>query len=604
MAISTQDIITAIKNLDLFLKIPELKGAQARINSNGKPFSYVGGFNMVFQLLHQNKKWAFRVWHVPIGENKTRFQLISKYLAAKRLPYFADFIYDEKALLVNGTLVDTIRMEWIEGSLLKEYIEQNLKNKKKLKAFADDFLKMCQTLHKNQISHGDLQHGNIMIDNKGNIKLVDYDSICIPDIEGQKELVTGKKGYQHLSRFKTSKASLKSDYFSELVIYLSILVFAEKPELWEKYQVKDTEYLLFSETDFENFEKSKIYKELNQLSDSIKSLVRILELYTKESNYLNLKPFENYLTPPVIETFSVNKKEALIGSTIKFTWSVNNSDEVTITELGNVESKGNQEIKLEKLNNFKLIAKNAFGKVEKEIPITIFPIPEIKVFNAKQKKLEYGKETQLNWEVLNAEKVELFTVGKTVIIEQKDDLAISPTENTLYKIVVTALDGKTTIEKELTVEVFKRVKINSFQSNLDFVVESLPITLSWEVENASKLILTSNFQPDIDVTGKTDLKLKPKKNTVLFLKASNDLFTAQERLEIEVQALPSMPRIQNIIPDSKELIPTFNLDFQNISDSILSKSELNFEKTMKPINGFSLKSSISKIFKTNRKNGI
>lgn len=604
MAISTQDIITAIKNLDLFLKIPELKGAQARMNSNGKPFSYVGGFNMVFQLLHQNKKWAFRVWHVPIGENKTRFQQISKYLGAKRLPYFADFIYDEKALLVNGTLVDTIRMEWIEGSLLKEYIEQNLKNKKKLKAFVDDFLKMCQTLHKNQISHGDLQHGNIMIDNKGDIKLVDYDSICIPDIEGQKELVTGKKGYQHLSRFKTSQASLKSDYFSELVIYLSILVFAEKPELWEKYQVKDTEYLLFSETDFKNFEKSKIYKELNQLSDSIKSLVRVLELYTKESNYLNLKPFENYLTPPVIETFSVNKKEALIGSTIKFTWSVNNSDEVTITELGNVESKGNQEIKLEKLNNFKLTAKNAFGKVEKEIPITIFPIPEIKVFNAKQKKLEYGKETQLNWEVLNAEKVELFTVGKTVIIEQKGDLAISPTENTLYKIVVTALDGKTTIEKELTVEVFKRVKINSFQSNLDFVVESLPITLSWEVENASKLILTSNFQPDIDVTGKSDLKLKPKRNTVLFLKASNDLFSAQERLEIEVQALPSMPRIQNIIPNNKELIPTFNLDFQNISVSILSKSELNFEKTMKPINGFSLKSSISKIFKTNRKNGI
>lgn len=604
MAISTQDIITAIKNLDLFLKIPELKGAQARINSNGKPFSYVGGFNMVFQLLHQNKKWAFRVWHVPIGENKTRFQLISKYLVTKRLPYFADFIYDEKALLVNGTLVDTIRMEWIDGSLLKEFIEQNLRNKKKLKTFADDFLNMCQTLHKNQISHGDLQHGNIMIDKKGDIKLVDYDSICIPDIEGQKELVTGKKGYQHLSRFKTSQASLKADYFSELVIYLSILALIEKPELWEKHQVKDTEYLLFSDSDFENFEKSNIYKELNQLSDSIKSLVRILDLYTKESNYLNLKPFENYLSPPVIESFSVNKEEALVDSTIKFTWSVKNSDEVTITELGNVGNQGDQEIKLKKLSNFKLTAKNAFGKVEKRIQITVFSLPEIKVFNSKQKKLEYGKETQLNWEVLNAEKVRLITAGKTEIVEQKGNITISPAKNTLYKIVATALDGKTTIEKELTVKVFKRVKINSFQSNLDFVVESLPITLSWDVENASKLLLTRNSQPDIDVTGKSDLKLKPKRNTVLFLKASNDLFSVQERLEIEVQALPPMPPIQNIIPNSKELIPTFNLDFQNLSDSILSKSELNFEKTMKPINGFSLKSSISKIFKTNRKNGI
>ncbi|MBB6682278.1 protein kinase family protein [Aequorivita sp. 609] len=604
MTISTQGIITAIKNLDLFLKIPELNGAIARINSNGKPFSYVGGFNMVFQLLHNNKKWAFRVWHVPIGENKTRFQLISKYLGEKRLPYFADFIYDEKALLVNGTLVDTIRMEWIEGLLLKEYIDQNLKNKKKLKTFADDFLKMCQTLHENQISHGDLQHGNLMIDKNGDIKLVDYDSICIPDIEGKKELVTGKKGYQHLSRFKTSKASLKSDYFSELVIYLSILALIEKPELWEKYQVKDTEYLLFSESDFKNFEKSTIYKELNQLSNSVKSLVRVLDLYIKELNYLNLKPFENYLSPPVVESFSINKKEALIGSEVEISWSVSNSDEVEITEIGYVSNKGAREIKIKNLSKLTLIAKNAFGKIEKEILITVFPLPEIKAFISQHRKLEYGKETQLNWEVLNSKKVEIISIGNTESIEQKGELTISPNETTLYKLMATALDGKTTFEKELTVEVFKLVKINSFQSNLNFVVESLPITLSWEVENASKLTLTSNYQSDIDVTGKTDLKLKPKRNTVLFLKASNDLFTAQERLEIEVQALPSMPRIQNIIPNSKELIPTFDLDFQNISNSILSKSELDFEKTMKPNNGFSLKSSISKIFKTNRKIGI
>lgn len=213
MSINKQDIVTAILNSDTFLKVPELKGAKPRLNKNGSPYAFTGGFNMVFQLQHQNKKWAFRVWHVPMGEHTDRYRKISKYLSEKKLPYFADFIYDEKGILVNGNLLDTIRMEWLEGKLLKEYLEENLGNKNKLTKLANDFLEMCKTLRENKISHGDLQEGNILIDRNGNIKLVDYDSICIPEIEGQKELVTGLKGYQHPSRFKAEKASLKADFF-------------------------------------------------------------------------------------------------------------------------------------------------------------------------------------------------------------------------------------------------------------------------------------------------------------------------------------------------------------------------------------------------------
>jgi serine/threonine protein kinase len=235
-----QDIITAIKNLDLFLRIPELKGAKPRLNNNGSPFAFAGGFNMVFQLVHNAKKWAFRVWHIPIGENKDRYVAISKYLTNSKLPYFADFVYDENGLLVNGELTDTIRMEWLDGILLKDYIEKHLNDKAKLESLANDFLEMTKTLREAKISHGDLQEGNILVDDSGKIRLVDYDSICIPEIEGQKELVTGLKGYQHPSRFKNSKASLKADYFSELIIYICILGIASKPELWDKYQVKDT----------------------------------------------------------------------------------------------------------------------------------------------------------------------------------------------------------------------------------------------------------------------------------------------------------------------------------------------------------------------------
>jgi len=292
-----QDILTAIKNLDHFLKVPALKGAKARINPNGNPFVYVGGFNMVFQLTHNSKKWAFRVWHVPMGNLSKRYLEISKFLTQIKLPYFAEFIYDEEGILVNGELIDTIRMEWLDGLLLKEFIEKNLSNSTALLLFADKFKRLCQDLRDNQISHGDLQEGNILINTNGDIKLVDYDSICTPEIEGQRELVTGLKGYQHPSRFINGQASLKADYFSELIIYLSILAIAENPKLWDKYQLKDTRYLLFSETDFEDVENTEIYRDLYNLTPEVVKLLAILIEYLKTPHYSKLVPFSNYIVP-------------------------------------------------------------------------------------------------------------------------------------------------------------------------------------------------------------------------------------------------------------------------------------------------------------------
>lgn len=374
-----QDILTSIKNLDLFLKVPALKGAKARINKNGNPFVYVGGFNMVFQLTHKSKKWAFRVWHVPMGENEERYLNISKYLTSKKLPYFAEFIYDEKGLLINGELVDTIRMEWLDGMLFKEYIEKNLANSSLLVLLSDNFLKMCQDLRDNQISHGDLQEGNILVTENGDIKLVDYDSICIPEIEGQKELVTGLKGYQHPSRFKGGKASLKADYFSELIIYLSILAIAEKQELWEKYQVKDTQYLLFSETDFEDLENSKIYKDLLGLSLKIDKLLAILIEYLKTVNYTELKPYLLYLAPPVITKFTSDKEVLIQGSEMSLSWEVENALKVSINNgINEVEHSGFEILKPQDNFEYVLTAIGFNETVVKKLEIKVFPTPIIK----------------------------------------------------------------------------------------------------------------------------------------------------------------------------------------------------------------------------------
>lgn len=600
MLVSKQDIITAIKNLDFFLRVPELQGAKPKINSNGSPFAFVGGFNMVFQLEHQNKKWAFRVWHVPMGEHKERYRKISKYLSDKNLPYFADFIHDEKGILVNGNLLDTIRMEWLEGKLLKEYIEENVTNKDKLNKLANDFLEMCKTLRENKISHGDLQEGNILIDKNGKIKLVDYDSLCIPEIEGQKELVTGLKGYQHPSRFKSKGTSLKADYFSELIIYLSILALSENSNLWNKYQVKDTQYLLFTENDCEDFENSDIYKDLHKLSGSVKSLTRVLSNYLKEVNYLNLTAIENYLTAPKVISFNTSEKEILKGKSIELLWNIENLDAVSLNNgIGNVTGKQSLSVYPTHTTTYRLIAENAFDKTEKELTVTVLPLPNTLEFRSKQQKIEYGKETQLVWDVENVKKIELYYAGNMEVVANKGGKTISPAEHTKYKLIVTALDGITKEEKEITVQVFKKVEIKSFTSDLEFVIESLPVRLRWDIENAFNVILSSNVQSDIDVTGKDEIEVIAKRTSFFYLKANNDLFSVNSsQLKVEVQNIPTFnPSIIPRLPIGKELIPDFDLNFKELSENILTESQISFQTAMKPTKRFTLFNSLQKILK-------
>lgn len=585
MAIEMQHIETAVKNLEIFLKIPELKGAVPRKKKDGSLFKYVGGFNMVFQLEHQNKKWAFRVWHVPMGEHTDRYRKISKYLSEKKLPYFADFIYDEKGILVNGNLLDTIRMEWLDGKLLKEYLEENLGNKNKLTKLANDFLEMCKTLRENKISHGDLQEGNILIDRNGNIKLVDYDSICIPEIEGQKELVTGLKGYQHPSRFKAGKASLKADYFSELVIYLSILALSENSNLWNKYQVKDTQYLLFTETDFEDFANAEIYNDLQKLSNSIKSLTRILNSYLSENNYLNLTSFEHFLKAPKIINFGSNEKEVLKGKTIELSWNIENYDKISINNgVGNVTGKHSISVSPTNTATYKLLAENAFDKTENELNITVLPLPNIKEFRSKQQKIEFGKETQLVWDIENAEKVELHYAGNMEVVGNKGEKNISPTDHTNYKLIVTALDGVTKEEKEITIQVFKRVEIKRFASDLEFVVESLPIKLSWDIENASKITIEDNFGTQTDITNTSDVSLKVRNNLRYFKIIASDPLgnTLDKRIDVTVKNIPPVP-----INLPKIELPYLDLSFgqkvlENTSFELAFKEAKKVQKSFNP----------------------
>ena len=261
--------------------------------------SYAGGFSIVFPIEVVSSTFALRCWIKDIGDAETRYKEISDYLKQYGLPYFVDFAYVPEGILVNGVKYPITRMEWAEGETLCDFIKQNLQDARCLKTAAAEFQKMVAALHTHQISHGDLQDGNILLERNGtdvNIKLIDYDSLFVPALRGQPDsIIVGLPEYQHPQRIAGGGgANEKVDYFSELVIYLSILSLAEKPDLWSQFGDRTERGLLFTVEDFKNPDQSDVLRELENLSPDVKQLASKLKEFCNLS-IDQLEPLEAVL---------------------------------------------------------------------------------------------------------------------------------------------------------------------------------------------------------------------------------------------------------------------------------------------------------------------
>ena len=271
---------------------PEFKGG-----SPGKGMS--GGFSRVYPVDVGAKKFALRCWTRNVVDAKIRYEEISACLKRLRLPYFVDFEYVPEGILVDGQKYSTTRMEWAEGKTLRAFIVDNLQNADVFRTVAAEFLQMVESLHANQISHGDLQDGNILLKREGTqveIKLIDYDSLFVPSLRGQPDSIVGLPEYQHPRRIAVGgQASEKVDYFSELVIYLSFLSLAEKPTLWNQFHESTGDGLLFSAEDFKNPSQSAIFCELENLSPEVKHLADTLRHFCGQTSIEQLSPLEAVL---------------------------------------------------------------------------------------------------------------------------------------------------------------------------------------------------------------------------------------------------------------------------------------------------------------------
>jgi hypothetical protein len=265
-------------------------------------WSASGSFGVVFkyETVVPRKIWALKCFCRSNFEVVERYQkILSKLTKTACDPYFVEFSLLEEGIRVLGHCYPLIKMEWAEGDNLKKFLKANLGNKALLTQLAERFLQFSQDFLAAEMAHGDLQHGNILIENTFNhlsIKVIDYDSLYFAG-DWAEDNIKGIADYQHPLRGTLKKRCRELDFFSQLVIYLSILGLAENRDLWELYQLDQREGLLFSRLDFQNPHSANIFKSLTQLPAPIPELTQKLKAICQLKDFAKIPSLAQVVNP-------------------------------------------------------------------------------------------------------------------------------------------------------------------------------------------------------------------------------------------------------------------------------------------------------------------
>ena len=573
------NIRTSVENQHSLILDPHAKNGTFLRDARGRLVSYSGGFSVVYPYTIKDEKWVFRCWHSNLGNVRRRFNAISESIRKSKAKYLCNFEYVDEGIVVEGKIYPTTRMRWVEGMNLKNYICKYRSDKNRLLQLAENFLQMVKEMHCNNFAHGDLQHGNIIVNESGEIFLVDYDSFYCPSLKGEPEIVTGLKDYQHPLRSSNLTVSEKIDYFSELIIYLSILSIAYNPSLVDKYNVELADRLLFEASDFEDIQHSRVYSDIYDLGGEFVILLQILEIYLSKKDLSDLLPFDiliDQLTEdPIINSFRTScGTKILKGKRLTFLWEVENYDRILLDGVDVTFKKSWDKI-VDSSTSYKLEVINGRKKKEQFIKVDVFDLPIFKISASdKTIKKKAGKTIEVKWSVQNATAVKFLKAGKPISTKSKlvgvhREIL---NETSIYSISILALDEKTIFTDSIEVKVLPEAEF-TFESDKEYVLPRIPFTLNWTTQNAKEVKLNGT---SVELNGSRVFTLDEEKDTKYTLFVTDEFETKKKT--ITIKKLP-IPRIESLYVPMPNLERTINMSINfNIPNIQLKTPNVELNK--------------------------
>ena len=248
---SAVDYSLALQHPDTAFADADLQSAEFTQGLLG-PYGIAGSSAVVFHGVVGGEDCALRCYTREDASTPERYALLSAFVADNGLgSYVASVTWYQDEVQVKGARWPVLKMAWIEGQQLNEYVGflADGGNRAALRTLAERWLELVTSLQAARFAHGDLQHGNILVDQQQQLRLVDFDCVWIPQLEGQEPPTeSGHTSYQSQSGAGPSRWGPRMDTFSGLVIYLALTALATDPGLWSEFNNGDN--LLFERDDF------------------------------------------------------------------------------------------------------------------------------------------------------------------------------------------------------------------------------------------------------------------------------------------------------------------------------------------------------------------
>lgn len=179
----------------------------------------------------------------PPADSAERTAAHIRFFSQHPSPYFVTISYHTDGIFVANRWRPLYLMGWAEGETLWTAIRRlaQARNQQELNRIADAWDKLVTDLRTLGVAHGDLHPDNILVAPGSNaLRLVDYDTLYVPELAGRECSAVGAPGYVHPFHLRARDPQPRTfgpdlDIFGAAVIAFSLRVLAAEPQLWGRW---------------------------------------------------------------------------------------------------------------------------------------------------------------------------------------------------------------------------------------------------------------------------------------------------------------------------------------------------------------------------------
>jgi hypothetical protein len=273
-----EDYIRAVQEPQRVFRLPALRAAAFELHPVfGIPMPASGNAAVVFRAGVGGADTALRFYIREDASSRERYTALGRHFADRGITAcVASAAWVDDAIWVNGSSWPVVQMSWVDGRTLDAYVGHlaGTGNAAALSQLAGTWRGFVGRLQAAEYAHGDLQHGNVLIDRSGALRLVDFDGSWIAEVGGgPPPRETGHPNYQRTGR----EWGRWMDTFPGLVIYTALLALSRRPDYWAELQ--NGENILFSAEDFQPPFQTRTWEFLSGIGDpQVQHTAQLLKL--------------------------------------------------------------------------------------------------------------------------------------------------------------------------------------------------------------------------------------------------------------------------------------------------------------------------------------